>query len=327
MNSTILSYLEKQTEEEVYALKNAGKVEQSLYTNQNFFMVESEKFLNSDQLMMMRKHTRFVNFPLHSHNYVEINYVVRGEMIQIINGEKVHLKAGELILLNQYIAHEILASTTEDLIINFIIHPSFFERIYQFLNSDNIIQQFIIGSRFDTTQQGQSLIFRGSMIPVLQETIEKLLAEMLSPSRYSEETLTLYMGIFLLELAKHPDLIEQQYVDAQYPLIVDALNYIDKFYQKASLEDLSITLKQSYSAMSRIIKKHTGYNFKYLVQEKRLYKACSFLQNTTLPITEIASVVGYDNYSYFYRLFQQKYKMTPGEFRQQFAKKDNDLIN
>lgn len=323
MNVTIVESLSDLTHEEKTFFNQRGQVEQSLYTSQNFFVVESEKFLNEKQLIMMRKHTRFVDFPLHTHNYVELNYVVQGEMHQTINGQEIHLKQGELVLLNQYIAHDIKASTKEDLIINFIIHPTFFESIYRFLNQGTIIQQFIVDSRFTNEQKGQSLVFRSAEIKQVQSIMGNLLHEMLNPSDFSEPTINLQMGLLLLELTKNIECIEQYKLAREYPLIVEVLNYIEQNYVDASLEYIAYQLNQSYSAMSRFIKQQTEFTFKQLVQEKRLSKACELLCNTTMPITAIALSVGYENYSYFYRIFQQKYNRTPREIRMNFAKKDN----
>lgn len=322
MNFKIMESLAHLTSEERMILNPKGRLEQDVYTSQNYFVVESEKFLNEKQLIMMRKHTRFVDFPLHTHNYVELNYVVQGEMFQIINGKEIYLRQGELVLLNQYIAHEIKASTKDDLIINFIIHPTFFESIYRFLNQGTLIQQFIIDSRFASEQKGQSLIFRSGKIEEVQKIMERLLVEMLNPSDFSEPTINLHMGLLLLELTKNISCVEQHKQNKQYPLILEVLNYIEQNYVDASLELISKQLNQSYSTMSRLIKQQTEFTFKQLVQEKRLSKSFELLCNTTIPITEVASIVGYENYSYFYRIFQEKYIRTPGEIRLEYAKKD-----
>lgn len=51
------------------------------------------------------------------------------------------------------------------------------------------------------------------------------------------------------------------------------------------------------------------------IQQKRLDQAKNMLENTELPISQIAELVGYDNLSYFSKLFRQKVGCQPGEYR------------
>ena len=67
--------------------------------------------------------------------------------------------------------------------------------------------------------------------------------------------------------------------------------------------------------LSNYIKKHTGNTFKYLVQNQKLLYAAKLLKNTDLPITEVSIQTGYENVSYFYKLFREKYQCSPQEYR------------
>ena len=115
------------TEEELNILEGDNSINKSIYTDDGSFVVDSNKLLPSGELIDIRKHTRFVNFPSHNHNYIEFNYVYQGKLTQIIGDKEIVLQQGELIFLNQYITHEIKASNEDDIIINFIIRPEFFD--------------------------------------------------------------------------------------------------------------------------------------------------------------------------------------------------------
>src|SRR5699024_12834656 len=109
-----------------------GIVPKQIYTDQTSFVVEGEKILKQDILIMARKHTRFVNFPKHRHNFIEMMYVYNGEMRQKVGDTPIVLKQGELLFLNQYIEHSIEASKENDIIINFIIKTAFYEFVSSF---------------------------------------------------------------------------------------------------------------------------------------------------------------------------------------------------
>ena len=40
-------------------------------------VIDSDKLLEAGQLITIRPHTRFVHFPEHTHNYVEVIYMCR----------------------------------------------------------------------------------------------------------------------------------------------------------------------------------------------------------------------------------------------------------
>ena len=67
--------------------------------------------------------------------------------------------------------------------------------------------------------------------------------------------------------------------------------------------------------LSREIKKRIGKTYKELLQTKRMSQAAYLLTNTRIPVSDIIEKVGYDNYSYFYRRFKERYGVSPGEYR------------
>ncbi|MGF9846624.1 AraC family transcriptional regulator [Priestia megaterium] len=322
MSLDLMNELLKITEEEEIILQDNKKVKKDIYTNQSNFVIESEKFLNQDNMIMIRKHTRFVDFPKHKHNYIEINYVYNGELNQKVGNQKISLQQGELLFLNQYIEHEIQACAKEDIIINFIIQPQFFDFIFSFLTTENRISNFLINSLYNSTQNGQFLYFKVSEVESIQDLIKRIIIEIMSPAFMSESTIKLYMGLLMVELIKHADKAEHtEDYPVQHYLIVESLKYIDEHFQSASLYELASKLNQPDYALSKEIKKATNYTFKELLQEKRLIKAKELLESTDIPIASVIDQVGYENVSYFYRIFKNKYNQTPKQFREHLAKK------
>ncbi|MBT2758825.1 helix-turn-helix domain-containing protein [Mesobacillus foraminis] len=320
MEDKLLIELMKLNEEESSILQQEKEIKKDLYTSQASFVIESEKFLGKDRMIMLRKHTRFIDFPRHRHNYIEINYVYNGKLRQKVGNESICLQQGELLFLNQHIDHEIEACATEDIVINFIIQPKFFEFIFSYLSSDNLMSNFIINSLYNNTQDGQFLYYAVSGVSSIQELIRKMIDEIMAPSLLSESTLKLYMGLLMIELIKHSDKLGQKQENSSRQfLIVEAMKYIDEHYQNGSLYELAERLNQPHYSVSKQIKRATNYTFKELVQEKRLTKAKQLLESTDISITEIVELVGYDNISYFYRIFKTKYGYTPKKFREQAA--------
>ena len=114
MQQALLDQLRKITEEERKILDGEAEVDRDLYTSGRDFTVDSRKMLKEGRLIAVRTHTRFVYFPAHRHNFVEVLYVCEGSLTNIIDGKKVIVNKGELLFLNQFTKHEILKAAQND---------------------------------------------------------------------------------------------------------------------------------------------------------------------------------------------------------------------
>ena len=85
--------------------------------------------------------------------------------------------------------------------------------------------------------------------------------------------------------------------------------------EKVSVRELASSLGYHEKYLGAKFKKKTGKSPCAYRNERRLSKAEGYLRNTELPIIEIASLVGYDNVSYFNRLFRARNGVTPTEYR------------
>lgn len=304
------------TEEESQILSGEDSVNKSIYTDDRKFIIDSNKLLPSGELINIRKHTRFINFPSHKHNYIEFNYVYQGKLTQIIDNKEIILQKGELIFLNQYITHEIKASSEEDIIINFIIRPEFFDYIITLLDNENIISKFLLTTLYTDYDEGEYLYFKVSERKDIQDLVEKVITELYTPSIMKKATIKLLVGLLLVELIKNSQDIEIYSVDNyEKLLIIQSLKYIEGFYKKGTLFELAEKLNQPDYKLSKLIKKHTKMNFKELLQEKKLSKAIELIKTTNYSIVEIIELVGYENPTYFYKIFKEKFKMTPREYK------------
>lgn len=316
MKKDIEDKLRELTLEESHILNGNKVIDKNLYTNGDRFIVDINKLILPDEMINIRKHTRFIKFPKHSHNFLEFNYVYSGNLNQIIDEEKITLKKGEIIFLNKSITHEIEEANENDIIINFLIRPEFFQYIFSLADRENIILDFLINTIYSNSEEGEYLYFKVSEDQSVQDIMEKIILELYEPNIMSKTSIKLLVGLLIVELMKNSQNIEIYSVDNYDKMLnLQVLRYIDEEYISGNLYEVSEIIKQPHYKVSKLIKSYTGFTFKQLVQEKRMSKAAELLMKTDLPVIEIMRLVGYENITYFYKVFKGKYKMTPYDYR------------
>lgn len=99
-----------------------------------------------------------------------------------------------------------------------------------------------------------------------------------------------------------------------------AITYIQKHYQQTvTLEELASTVHLSEGQFCRVFKHLTGMTpFHYLIRY-RILQSCNALSNTNKKITDIATLHGFNNISYYNRAFMQLMNMTPSQYRKRMA--------
>lgn len=74
-------------------------------------------------------------------------------------------------------------------------------------------------------------------------------------------------------------------------------------------------LNISTAYLNECVKTATGYSVSYHIQQRVILEAKRLLYHSDKSIKEIATILGYDDYSYFSRLFSKIAKVTPLAFR------------
>lgn len=317
MNQKLMEHLRQITEEEQKILSGEQQVDRSRYTGTRDFTIDSEKMLQKGKLIDVRPHTRFIHFPEHRHNYIEIILMCEGSLTHIIDRRhRVVLEPGDLLFLNQYSSHEILPARKDDIAVNFMVLPEFFDTAQEMLDKGNVIYQFLMSALRRSGGEGQYLHFQAAgLLPVLN-LAENMIWSLVNHQPDQRHTNQITMGLLLLHLVSHIETLSTANASQNRSrLTMEALSYIETNYCNGTLTELASQLNQPVYALSKLIKTETGSTFKELLQQKRLHQAARLIRETMLPVTDIITAVGYDNTSFFYRVFREEFHLTPKEYR------------
>nr|WP_211252736.1 AraC family transcriptional regulator [Crocinitomix catalasitica] len=86
-------------------------------------------------------------------------------------------------------------------------------------------------------------------------------------------------------------------------------------YSNLSLEQMAFLSGQSLSTFKREFKKYFEDTPASYIRNKRMKKAADLLRHTSLTVSEISFQIGYEDSSYFSRLFQRKFNILPSDYR------------
>ena len=112
------------------------------------------------------------------------------------------------------------------------------------------------------------------------------------------------------------DLVSSVYPGAS-PLIARSLRYIKSNYtRKIKLTDISNELHVNPTYFSALFSQEMGRPFTDYILELRISKAKDLLRNTNIDIVDISGASGFENQSYFTKIFRKRTGQTPRQYRQ-----------
>ncbi|SHE81070.1 helix-turn-helix domain-containing protein [Dysgonomonas macrotermitis] len=130
----------------------------------------------------------------------------------------------------------------------------------------------------------------------------------------------------VLEQTPSKNILEEDPTTSLFEKIESYLYSTQKFLDPTlSREILSSELETNREYLTKAIKNNVQKSFMEYIYDLRLEHARHLLSyNTNIPVQKIYELSGFTNKSTFYRLFKQKYTLTPQDFRNHILQKMTD---
>ncbi len=320
MQKSVIEYLSKTTEEEQYILVQENPSHRSFYAKPGRFIIERRHISNlsfgeSTAPICMRPHPRFREFPVHSHDFIEMMYVCSGSITHVFGNLEVTLNTNDLIILGRETKHSILSAGQNDIGINLIISTDLFETLLNALRTQSRL----------STQTLESLLNRGGLpffvfnssdSVAVQNLMDSMISSFIFEKNADGYILRQSLNLLLCYLCGlSGDGAGAALDNYEEALKKKIMNYIQTSYSTATLSEAAQMMGLSAPYLSRLICQAFGKNFKTLLMEARFSAACELLCSTRMPVGEIINQVGYENNSFFHKEFKRRYGMTPNSYR------------
>ncbi len=137
---------------------------------------------------------------------------------------------------------------------------------------------------------------------------------------YNDMLVQAYVQIILAHVFSEMKMVPKNSVGGN-DIIYDAVEYVAKnFREEICLDKMACDLGVSKYVLSRMFSKTFHCNFSQYVNGVRLNYVTSVLENTQESITNICLECGFESQRTFNRVFKERYKMTPREYRNRSCK-------
>ena len=273
-------------------------------------------------LLFVSKKTCIATGISHSHDYIELTFLLDGECNYEINGQIFPVKKGDLLFINPKDTHTTIVTDKTNPPVLFAI--GFTDIHLSGLNMPENTFKFADVKPVFTG--GDDLTKR--IYDIVNEILEEKANNLPGKYFYMHSCLIQLLLVIIRHFFK-PDITgnslylsdvneETLSVKGKKQIVENICFYMEEHYaEKISLEAIASNMYLSPIYISKLFKEEMGDSpINYLISI-RLKKAASFLKDSNLTITEISSLTGYENTYYFSRLFKKKYGVSPKEFRLQ----------
>lgn len=246
---------------------------------------------------------------LHTHDFYEINYVLKGSITEVVSGRTIPMKEGDAILMHPGVFH-VIRDDADATVLNILIRPQWLLSVLTPHKDGEL-------GKFSSTAAGEDyteyLIFYGTDA---KKQVDALIRESVGDalcSRLATE------GAFLLLLAQLSRSAEgiamAKAQDHGYRRFAAILSYLYENIRTVSVSELAARFGYSEAHLSRLFRRYTGEPPIALIKRARLAHATALLWDSDAPVFRIAAEAGFSCAPHFHRLFKSTYGITPEEYR------------
>ncbi|KGJ91210.1 transcriptional regulator MelR [Colwellia psychrerythraea] len=250
----------------------------------------------------------------HWHGHIEINYLFNCSADYLINGKKISVPEGRMILFWASIPHQMTATEGEGYMVNIYIPLQAFLS-WKFPNAfiDHILHgEVLVADSLHPTDQPLTLMWEEN----LEKKQNPLMLQVIDEIRNRIRRMSLEpFSTFNLSSADRK--YEAKSLVSSLPYIHTILRYIaDNYDQKITVDDVAKHTGLHPNYAMKIFKQVMKISIKQYINKLRLQHAQALLIDTHNAVLNIALEAGFGSISRFYDVFQREFKMTPLQFRQ-----------
>ncbi len=293
---------------------------------------------NLDAIQIREKDSN--HFSPHLHKSIEIVYITKGQLELGIDTQLYHLDEGDLaIVFPDQIHHFQVFHPGKNRAIHLLAAPSYFgayrELLITLQAKNPVIKKDLLDAEVllalnkimelagenTTLHEGRKNLDNTSLSTDKDtkalETTSLSTDNVITPGQLNTKNTLLHswIQILLSYTLQELTLIQRPNIH-DYDLVYQTIAYVaEHFHEPLSLTSMAKDLGISQFTLSRVFSRTFHKNFNQYVNEIRLDYVTLLLKDSDTSVTEIMYDAGFQSQATFNRVFQEKYHMTPKQYR------------
>ncbi len=246
-------------------------------------------------------------YPLHWHNFFEIEVILGGQGTQILNGNPYKLEKGYMYLLTPTDYHEVIPDKSVE-IFNIMFHEN--------LLSDEFLG-IVSGYKGDIILKLSDEDFEDvvNLCSMLQK-------EYLKSTTYKDVFIKNLLQCLIIHIFRKTE-FQSKTPKKEAGHMQKAIRYIHlHFKDNPSLKDVAKIAGTNANYFSTKFKEETGVGYNEYLTQRKLKYAKQLLKSSSLSATEICYASGFNSLSNFMRVFKEKTAMSPVQYAKMHINKD-----
>jgi AraC-like DNA-binding protein/quercetin dioxygenase-like cupin family protein len=254
----------------------------------------------------------------HTHEFHELVFVLGGEAVHEINGSRHKLQPGDLFLLEPGVYHGYQGAADKATpVYNIMFLPELLEDEFGRLKQETYFSEFSYLAPFLHGRRAPYPYIRLEGLLQIRAEQELIHMEQEAKSQLPGFELMIQSAMiqFLIRIGRASQSSEHGQ-HKQRPMEDILFLLREQFNRSFGLKQFAGLCHTSPSTLAAKFKAETGQTFVEYRRRLQVEHACSLLQHSNLPIIEVAMDCGFNDISYFYRVFRKQIGCTPAEYRQ-----------
>lgn len=283
----------------------------------NNILREITPLTKSDCFTIFTRTKSGFDFPLHSHEELELNFIMNAKGARRIVGDHIaEIDDLELVLVGSNLphvwqTHRCTSKKIKEITIQF--------------HKDLLDEKFLMRNQLAFIRKMLGLSTKGILFS--KETIKQIhpRLSLLSQKQGFDSVLELLSILHDLSVSRNMHTLSdssfngarQSYNSRRIQKVADYMG--QNFHKNISLNEVAKLVNMTEVSFSRFYKSRCGVSFIDSLLELRLGHSARMLIDTSQSIAEVAYACGFNNISNFNRLFKKKKGCTPTEFRENYT--------